>query len=58
MFGYGGKVLRVNLTEKKIGKKNLDPNLAKEWLGSRASLPSFFMRNFQAGSIPSVLRIS
>ena len=35
MFGYGGKILRVNLTKKKIEKEDLAPELAKEWLGGR-----------------------
>jgi len=35
MFGYGGKYLRVNLTKKKIEKKDLDEKLAKEWIGGR-----------------------
>ncbi len=35
MFGYAGKVLRVDLTQKKIQKKELDPQLAREWIGGR-----------------------
>ncbi len=35
MFGYGGKVLRINLTKKVIEKEELNPLLAREWIGGR-----------------------
>jgi aldehyde:ferredoxin oxidoreductase len=35
MYGYGGKIIRVDLTKKQIEKEVLDPHLAKEWLGGR-----------------------
>jgi aldehyde:ferredoxin oxidoreductase len=52
MFGYGGKVLRVNLTEKKIQKKDLDPNLAKEWLGGRGFIAKILYDELPKGVDP------
>ncbi len=35
MYGYGGKIIRVDLTRKQIHREALDPLLAQEWLGGR-----------------------
>jgi aldehyde:ferredoxin oxidoreductase len=35
MNGYGGNILRINLTEKKIIRGDLDPELARQWIGGR-----------------------
>ncbi len=35
MYGYNGKVLRVNLSEKTIEVENLDLKLAKKYIGAR-----------------------
>ncbi len=35
MFGYQGKILRVNLTNGKISEEKIDENFAKKWLGTR-----------------------
>lgn len=35
MYGYNGKVLRVNLSEKTIGVENLDLKLAQKYIGAR-----------------------
>jgi len=35
MFGYGGKILRINLNKKMVLKEDLDPKLAREWIGGR-----------------------
>ncbi len=41
MFGYGGKILRVDLTRRKIEKQALDPGLAREWIGGRGFIAKF-----------------
>ena len=35
MFGFTGKLLRVNLTDKTIKRENLNIKDAREFLGSR-----------------------
>jgi len=35
MFGYAGKILRVNLTDKKITREKLDETIARRFLGGR-----------------------
>ncbi len=35
MYGYNGKILRVNLTTGKISEEKLDNELVKKWLGTR-----------------------
>jgi len=35
MYGYHGKILRINLKERSIKKEDLDLNLAKKYLGGR-----------------------
>ncbi|NJE13176.1 aldehyde ferredoxin oxidoreductase [Thermococcus sp. LS2] len=35
MFGYQGKILRVNLTTGKISEEKIDEKFAKKWLGTR-----------------------
>lgn len=52
MFGYGGKVLRINLTKKKIQKKELDPNLAKEWVGGRGFIAKILYDELPKGVGP------
>lgn len=52
MFGYGGKVLRVNLTEKRIEEKDLDPQLAKEWLGGRGFIAKILYDEVPKGIDP------
>jgi len=52
MFGYGGKVLRVDLTQKKIEKRDLDPQLAKEWLGGRGFVAKILYDEVPAGVDP------
>lgn len=43
MFGYAGKVLRINLTEKQIKLEDLDMNLARKYLGGRGLATKIFM---------------
>lgn len=43
MFGYNGKILRVNLTDGSICKENLDPNLAEKFIGGRGIATKIFM---------------
>jgi aldehyde:ferredoxin oxidoreductase len=52
MFGYGGKVLWINLTKKKIQKKELDPNLAKEWVGGRGFIAKILYDELPKGVGP------
>jgi len=35
MNGYGGKIIRLNLSENRVDKFNLDQKLAKEYIGGR-----------------------
>jgi aldehyde:ferredoxin oxidoreductase len=35
MFGWHGKLLRVNLTERTIGTEDIPPNVAKDFVGGR-----------------------
>lgn len=35
MYGYNGKVLRINLTQRKVGKESLKPQSIKKFLGGR-----------------------
>ncbi|SHH28199.1 aldehyde ferredoxin oxidoreductase family protein [Clostridium grantii] len=35
MYGYNGKVLRINLTDRTIKRESLDLNMAKKFIGSR-----------------------
>ncbi|MDI6753198.1 MAG: aldehyde ferredoxin oxidoreductase family protein [Thermodesulfobacteriota bacterium] len=52
MFGYGGKILRVNLTQKKIEKQGLDPDMAKEWIGGRGFIAKILYEEIPAGTDP------
>lgn len=52
MHGYGGKVIRVNLTEKTIEKKDLDPVLAREWLGGRGFIARVLYDELPKGANP------
>jgi len=52
MYGYGGKVLRVNLTEKKIEKKDLDHDLARGWLGGRGFIAKILYDEIPKGVDP------
>jgi aldehyde:ferredoxin oxidoreductase len=52
MFGYGGKVLRVNLTQKKIEKIDLDPRLAREWIGGRGFAAKVLYEETPPGADP------
>ncbi|NWG01469.1 MAG: aldehyde ferredoxin oxidoreductase family protein [Syntrophaceae bacterium] len=52
MYGYGGKVIRIDLTKKKIEKKELDPSLAKEWLGGRGFIAKILYDEIPQGTDP------
>lgn len=43
MFGYTGKLLRVNLTDKTIKKENLNLEDAKKYIGARGLGTKYFM---------------
>jgi len=52
MFGYGGKIIRVNLTEQKIEKRDLDRQLAREWLGGRGFIAKILYDELPKGVDP------
>ncbi len=52
MFGFGGKTLRVNLTERKIEKGKLDPDLIKQWLGGRGFIGKILYDELPRGVDP------
>lgn len=52
MFGYGGKYLRIDLTRRKIEKKGLSENLAKEWIGGRGFVAKILYDEVPAGADP------
>ncbi len=52
MFGYGGKYLRVNLTQKKIEKTDLDAKLAREWIGGRGFVAKVLYDEVPIGADP------
>ncbi|NMA14668.1 MAG: aldehyde ferredoxin oxidoreductase, partial [Clostridia bacterium] len=35
MFGWTGKILRINLSEKSVGVEDLNPKLAQDYIGAR-----------------------
>ncbi|RDD52352.1 hypothetical protein BA065_02115, partial [Nanoarchaeota archaeon NZ13-N] len=35
MFGYSGKILRINLSSREIREEKLEEEVAKNWLGGR-----------------------
>ncbi len=35
MYGFAGQMVRINLKTKKIEKKSLSEDFAREWLGAR-----------------------
>lgn len=43
MFGYAGKILRVNLTERKFKFEDLNLELAKKYIGGRGLASKIFM---------------
>ncbi len=50
--GYGGQVLRVNLTDGTIEKKELDPELARDYLGGRGFAAKVLYSELQKGTDP------
>ena len=52
MFGYAGKVLRVDLTRKKIEQQNLDLRLAREWIGGRGFIAKLLYEENPPGVDP------
>jgi len=52
MNGWMGKVLRINLTEKKIEKEPLDRNLALKFLGGRGLNAITLYRELEPGTDP------
>lgn len=52
MYGYGGKIIRVNLTERKIEKEELDSGLTKQWLGGRGFIAKILYDELPQGTDP------
>jgi aldehyde:ferredoxin oxidoreductase len=50
--GYGGQVLRVNLTAGTIEKTELDPELAKDYLGGRGFAAKVLYSELEKGTDP------
>jgi aldehyde:ferredoxin oxidoreductase len=50
--GYGGQVLRVNLTRGSIEKSELDPDLAKDYLGGRGFAAKILYSELEKGVDP------
>ncbi len=50
--GYGGQVLRVNLTDGTIEKKELDPELARDYLGGRGFAAKVLYSGLEKGTDP------
>jgi len=50
--GYKGKILRVNLTNGKIRKEDLDSQVARDFLGGRGLVGHLFYRECKAGLDP------
>lgn len=48
MYGYHGKILRINLKERSIKKEDLDLNLAKKFLGGRGLAEKILMDEVDA----------
>ncbi|MEM4882285.1 MAG: aldehyde ferredoxin oxidoreductase family protein [Nanopusillaceae archaeon] len=44
MFGYNGKILRINLSSQKISIENLDNNTFKFWIGGRGLGVYYFIK--------------
>ena len=53
MYGYMGKILRVNLTNRTITKEDLDFELAKKYLGARGLGVKIMMDEVPANVDPS-----
>jgi aldehyde:ferredoxin oxidoreductase len=50
--GYGGQVLRVNLTQGTVEKSELDPSLAKDYLGGRGFAAKVLYSELEKGTDP------
>lgn len=52
MYGYGGTFLRVNLTERKIEKGDIDFQLASQWIGGRGFIAKILFEELPKGIDP------
>ena len=41
MYGWMGKVLRINLNDNAVWVENLDPKIAKDYIGGCGFLPRY-----------------
>ncbi len=52
MYGYAGKILKVDLTENKFSEEPLDPSIAKKFLGGLGLASYYLYRDFKPGTDP------
>ncbi|HHV79458.1 MAG TPA: aldehyde ferredoxin oxidoreductase family protein [Firmicutes bacterium] len=52
MYGYAGKVLRVDLTSGRVSTEPLDESMAREWLGGRGFVAKKLWDEVTAGTEP------
>jgi len=52
MFGYGGRSLRINLTDRKIEKGKLDPEFVRQWIGGRGFIAKILYDDLPRGVDP------
>jgi len=52
LSGYGGQVLRVNLTRGSVEKSDLDPDLARDYLGGRGFAAKVLYSELEQGTDP------
>src|SRR5659263_455679 len=50
--GYGGSILRVDLTTRLVKQEPVTPELAHDWLGGRAWIAKFMYEELPAGVDP------
>ena len=50
--GYGGYILRVDLTTRSVKQEPVTPELAHDWLGGRAWIAKFMYEELPAGVDP------
>ncbi|MGC8608754.1 MAG: aldehyde ferredoxin oxidoreductase N-terminal domain-containing protein, partial [Thermoplasmata archaeon] len=50
MYGYAGKILKVDLTENKITEESLDISIAKKFLGGLGLASYYLYRDFKPGT--------
>jgi aldehyde:ferredoxin oxidoreductase len=52
MFGYTGKILRVNLTDRKVIEEPLDAGVARKFVGGRGLIAKILFDELKPGIDP------